>query len=302
MTPQPTLSVYIAAHNRPDLIGPQAASLRAAGAESITIFNSGRGPWAEAISAACAAAGVIERPARPEFWGVDFRAWFDVLRQMWAYAGQQVPGPALFLESDVFALGQLDITWLGQRAIACTWYDAHRPPEQAMHWPNAVGVDFRAVNAGEISWAWEKVLKGELRRQCERRGIDVIDWPARRCTSGCAAAARMVMVGPNLLHADKAGKPLPTEKLKAKDGCLKETLGRTWETGDFLKAVSPAAAPALDRNLVAARLRTCRRCPEFRGASARVKGWPVYSVSCARCGCGGLSLRAGECPAARWQA
>jgi len=50
-----------------------------------------------------------------------------------------------------------------------------------------------------------------------------------------------------------------------------------------------------------ARAEICRTCPQSRGVTWRPdERFPVVTVSCAACGCGGLSLLHGSCALGKW--
>lgn len=67
-----------------------------------------------------------------------------------------------------------------------------------------------------------------------------------------------------------------------------------------LTPLTVGGLPAAEQAVVAQRLAVCRRCDAFSSATGERGGWPIWRVSCRRCGCGGLPLRDGACPAGKW--
>ena len=49
-----------------------------------------------------------------------------------------------------------------------------------------------------------------------------------------------------------------------------------------------------DRSLI------CETCDQNQGITIQGKPFPVYTVKCKSCGCGGLSLLNGKCPKGKW--
>ena len=64
------------------------------------------------------------------------------------------------------------------------------------------------------------------------------------------------------------------------------------------KCLEPRKVVNLD--IIQRRSDICSNCDRCEGVTIRDGKFPVYSVKCKSCGCGGLSLQNGKCPKGYW--
>ena len=210
------MNVVSIAHNRPDLISIQATSFRRYGHDFSVVTNDETGMIAEA----CDEASVDFIYAEIPFKGIDHRASFEAIGRAWNLSGNV---PSLLVESDVFLVGDIDPI-VGDKKMACTLYWRNRPEEYVSHYPNAVMVDFSVVKKHEIDWWWKDIVYDGLPKQCKKAGIELVSWKIDRAL-GEAGEAGFRWCGPNLIHMDKAGKPLPPDVLEEKNRVIRKIIG-----------------------------------------------------------------------------